>query len=79
MFDAWGDRPFKVDGVIRYFGGQCDNGGNCAFRGIFGDGAETFVAEWYISKRNVKRTVFTSSDDVVDLFRKNIDPSSYDD
>ena|ERR1700733_11025396 len=78
MFDAWGERPLQIEGVIRYFGGKCDDDGSCAFRGLFSDGAESFVAEWYISDGIAKRTVFSGSVDLKSLFMKNIDPPTYD-
>ena len=79
MFDAWGERPLQIEGVIRYFGGKCDQDGNCAFRGLFSDGAASFAAEWSISHGVTKRTVLSGSDDLKSLFMKNIDPPSYDD
>lgn len=74
MYNAWGDRPFEVKGVIRYFGGSCADPKNCQFRGLFGDGAASFVAEWRVVDGLSVRTVLTDSDDVVALFRRQIDP-----
>lgn len=74
MYDAWGDRPLEVKGAIRYFGGGCVDLENCQFRGIFSDGAATFVSEWRIVNGHSFRTVLTDSSDVVDLFMRHIDP-----
>lgn len=74
MYDAWGERPLKVKDVIRYFGGKCSDVKNCEFRGVFSDGAGTFVAEWLIVDGMPIRDVLTDSSDVIDLFMHNIDP-----
>lgn len=68
MCNAWGKRPLEVKGSVRYFGGRCFDGKNCEFRGLFSDGAGTFVAEWRIVNGTPVRTVLTSSNDVVNLF-----------
>ena len=78
MYNAWGRRPLEVPGVIRYFGGKCSDAKNCAFRGIFADASETFVAEWRIRNGMPIRTVFSSSEDIVNLFMKNIDPPDFE-
>lgn len=78
MFDAWGNRPFEIRGVIRYFGGKCFDSKNCQFRGLFSDAAGAFVAEWRIVNGMSIRTVLTNSDDVVNLFMKNIEPPEFD-
>lgn len=74
MFNAWGGRSLEVKGVVRYFGGQCSDAKNCEFRGIFSDGAGTFVAEWRVVDGIPMRDVLTDSSDIVDLFMHNIDP-----
>jgi hypothetical protein len=74
MFNAWGNRPLAVKGAIRYFGGGCVDSKNCQFRGIFSDGAGTFVAEWRIVDGTEFRDILTDSSDVVDLFMHDIDP-----
>jgi len=76
MYDAWGARPPEVKGVIRYFGGRCFDSKNCRFRGLFSDAAGTFVAEWNVVNGAPVRTVLTASDDVVELFTRNINPPS---
>jgi hypothetical protein len=78
MYDAWRGRPLEVPGVIRYFGGKCFDVGHCQFRGVFSDGADSFVAEWRVVHGVAVRTVLTGSDDVVNLFIKNIDPPDFD-
>lgn len=74
MYNAWGvrDRFEKVG--IRYFGGTCVDTKNCQFRGLFSDGAGSFVAEWKVVDGESIRTVLTNSSDVIDLFLKHIDP-----
>ena len=81
MTDAWNGRPLQHEGVVRYFGGWCDlydKKPYCAFRGVFSDGGESFAAEWYANGTVAKRTVFSGSSDVIDLFMKNIDPPKYE-
>lgn len=78
MYDAWGKRTLEHKGVIRYFGGQCADAKNCGFRGLFSDGASSFVAEWRIANGVATRTVLTDSSDVVQLFMKQIDPPDFD-
>jgi hypothetical protein len=77
MYNAWGSRKPAMSG-IRYFGGACSDAGNCEFRGVFGDGAASFAAEWKIVSGRPVRTLLTDSSDVVDLFLKNIDPPRFD-
>lgn len=78
MFDAWGTRPLQVKGAVRYFGGACSSPGNCRFRGLFSDGAGSFVAEWLIVEGHSTRTVLTDISDVIQLFTKEIDPPVID-
>ncbi len=72
MYDAWGGRPleakYKGQVAVRYFGGRCSDGSNCHFRGLFSDGAGSFVAEWQIVSGHPVRTVLTDSSDVMHLF-----------
>jgi hypothetical protein len=77
MYDAWQNRPLEYKG-IRYFGGKCDEPGYCQFRGLFSDGIGSFVAEWSVVDGRAFRTVLTSSDDIVDLISKHIDPPEYE-
>lgn len=78
MFNAWGRRPLSVGTAVRYFGGQCQDSKNCAFRGLFSDAAGAFVAEWIVVEGTSSRTALSWSDDVKDLFLKNIDPPTYE-
>lgn len=78
MYNAWGGRPLEHAGVVRYFGGACFDSKNCRFRGLFSDAAASFVAEWLIMDGISRRTVLTNSNDVVNLFMKNIDPPVFD-
>ena len=78
MYDAWNGRPLEYKGTVRYFGGKCFSTKDCQFRGLFSDGASSFVAEWRVVNGKPIRTVLTSSGDVVNLFMKNIDPPEYE-
>jgi hypothetical protein len=78
MYDAWGGRPLEHKGVVRYFGGKCFSTKDCQFRGLFSDAAGSFVAEWRIVNGMPIRTVLTDSNDIVNLFMKNIDPPEFD-
>jgi hypothetical protein len=78
MFNAWGSRPIEYKDVIRYFGGNCYDKDNCQFRGLFSDAAGSYVAEWKIINGKSFRTVLTSSDDIIDLFMKKIDPPTHE-
>ena len=81
MTDAWNGRPLQHANGPRYFGGWCEilqtRVPQCAFRGVFADGSEAFVAEWWSSGSKARRTVFSSSSDLVDLFLLKIDPPRY--
>lgn len=78
MYNAWGNRPLEYPGAVRYFGGRCFDKKNCQFRGLFSDAAGSFVGEWLIVDGVTIRAVLTSSNDVVSLFMKNIDPPEFD-
>jgi len=77
MFNAWGDRPHEYPGTVKYFDGVCQTKNWCTFRGLFSDGAGSFVAEWQIRQGIPERTIITTSSDVVHLFIKSISPSVY--
>lgn len=78
MYNAWGKRPLEYKGTIRYFGGSCSDRDNCHFRGLFSDGAGAFVAEWHVVDGMASRTVLTDSSDIIELFRRNIDPPDFE-
>jgi hypothetical protein len=78
MYDAWDGRPMEHPGSIRYLGGRCIDAKNCQIRGLFSDGAGTFVAEWRVANGQPLRTILTDSSDVVDLFMKHIDPPVFE-
>jgi hypothetical protein len=77
MFNAWGNRPLEYPGIVRYFGGHCDER-TCVIRGLFADAALTYVAEWVVVDGVPARTVLTGSQDIVDVFMKNIDAVEFD-
>jgi hypothetical protein len=78
MTDAWGERPLEYPGSTRYFGGRCmvvKEKLYCKLRGIFADGSESFVVEWYVSGGAFgHQTVTSSSGDIMGLFFEHIDP-----
>ena len=78
MYDAWGERPLEYKGALRYFGGKCSDTKNCQFRGLFSDGASSYVAEWEVVDGVATRTVLSNSDDIVNLFKQHIDPPVFD-
>jgi hypothetical protein len=78
MYDAWGVRPVEYKGAVRYFGGRCRSAKNCEFRGLFSDGAATFVAEWRVVDGLPVRTVLSDNYDIVHLFMRHIDPPILD-
>lgn len=78
MYDAWGRRPLKHGGIVRYFGGKCSDEKNCQFRGLFSDAAGAFVAEWQIVDGLPIRSVLSGSQDIVHLFMEHIDPPEFD-
>lgn len=78
MYNAWGERPLEYKGTVRYFGGRCTDTKNCRFRGLFSDGAGSFVAEWQIVNGLPFRTVLSDSNDIVHLFTQHIDPPEFD-
>jgi hypothetical protein len=77
MYNAWGKRPLEYKGTVRYFGGKCSDIKNCRFRGLFSDGAGSFVAEWQIVNGLPIRTVLSDSNDIVNLFTQHIDPPEF--
>jgi len=78
MFNAWGARPLQHPGSVRYFGGFCYDENTCVVRGLFADGAASYVAEWAIVDGVPERRIITESSDVVHLFIKNIDPPRFE-
>ncbi len=78
MYNAWGNRPLEYKGTVKYLGAHCYDENSCALRGLFSDAAGSFVAEWLIVNGHPFRTVLTSSDDIMYLFLKNIDPPYYE-
>ncbi len=75
MFNAWGTRHLTMhEGkLVRYFGGSCLDKDICVFRGLFSDGAGTFVAEWRVFQGATTRTVITSDEEIVFPFTDNLD------
>jgi hypothetical protein len=78
MFNAWGNRPLEDPSSVKYFAGSCQHETWCTFRGLFSDGAGSFVAEWQVRQGVPERTIITSSNDIVHLFINSIDPPVYE-
>jgi len=78
MYNSWGNRPLEIPNVIKYFDAHCYDNTNCTIRGIFSDAAGSFVAEWKIINGKPTRTMITDSNDILNLFSKNISPPAFD-
>lgn len=74
MFNAWGTRHLTTyEGKpVTYFVGACPNIDLCVFRGLFSDGAGTFVAEWKVFQGATTRTVISSDEELISLFMKSM-------
>lgn len=74
MFNAWGTRHFSsYEGKpVTYFVGACPSKDLCYFRGLFSDGAGTFVAEWKVFQGATTRTVISSDEEFISLFMKSM-------
>lgn len=66
------------NGGIKRIGGYCYDRHNCAFRGRFGDGGRSYVAEWVIKNGIPTRTVLSPSMDLGWLFDDNPAPPKYE-
>ncbi|NHZ67092.1 hypothetical protein [Massilia genomosp. 1] len=66
------------NGGIKRIGGYCYDRHNCAFRGRFGDGGRSYVAEWVIKNGIPTRTVLSPSMDLGWLFDDNPMPPKYE-
>ncbi|MBV9301223.1 MAG: hypothetical protein JOY62_08160 [Acidobacteriaceae bacterium] len=62
----------------RFFGGSCQDAKNCVLRAVFGDAANAVAAEWVVMEGVAHRTVLTGDSDLVEFFRRNIDPPTYE-
>lgn len=72
-------RLIENDGYnIKYFIAICHDSRNCTARGIFSDGAGSFIAEWQIISGTSQRTVLTYEGDITNLFMQHIYPPVYD-
>jgi len=78
MYNAWSKRLLKHKDSIRYLGAHCYSKKNCKLRGIFSDAAGSYVAEWIMYGNTSQRTVLTFTNDIMNLFIKNIDPPYYE-
>ncbi|NHZ33479.1 hypothetical protein [Massilia rubra] len=66
------------NGGIKRFAGYCYDRNNCAFRGRFGDGGHSYVAEWVIKNGIPTRTVLSPCMDLGWLFDDNPMPPKYE-
>ena len=78
MYDAWGSRAFGDDDVMDYFVARCYDSNNCIARGLFSDGAGSFIAEWQIRSGVSQRTVLTSQVDLIRAFIQDMHPPVHD-
>lgn len=74
MFNAWGTRHLTTyEGKpVTYFVGACPSKELCIFRGLFSDGAGSFVAEWKVFQGATTRTVISSDEELISLFMKSM-------
>lgn len=74
MFNAWGMRHLTTykGKPVTYFIGTCPSKKHCIFRGLFSDGAGSFVAEWQVFQGATTRTVLSSDDEIINLFMKSM-------
>ena len=78
MYNAWAGKPKEVEGVIQYLYASCFDKNNCIVRGLFSDAAGSYIGEWKITNTQPYRTVLTSSNDLVKVFIKDINPPKYE-
>lgn len=78
MYNAWGKRAVESPDGTRFLAAHCYNDRNCTLRGLFSDAGGAFVAEWQIVDGQAMRTVITDSNDIVDLFAKDISIPTFD-
>lgn len=62
----------------RRIGGHCYEAGWCTFRGIFGDGANVYLAQWEIFEGRVIRTILTADQEIYGWFSNHLDPEYFD-
>lgn len=62
----------------RQIGGHCYEAGWCTFRGIFGDGANVYLAQWEIFEGRVTRTILTGDQEIYTWFSRHLDPEYFD-
>ena len=77
LLDAWGGgRIVDTHTKDRMFGGACYDSDDCVFRGVLDTGRNNaaVAVQWEIFNGKVSRTVFTTSDDIVNFFLTHIDP-----
>jgi len=74
MFDAWGTRHLaKHEGKpVTYFVGACPSKERCYFRGLFSDGAGTFVVEWKVFQGATTRTVISDDEELISIFMESM-------
>lgn len=75
MYNAWGG---KTDEAGQRLSAKCFDPNNCIVRGVFSVTAGAYVAEWAIVDGRASRTMLTGSRDVVELFKKHIEPPLFE-
>lgn len=78
MYNAWNDRPVKIENGPTYLAAHCYDKSNCTIRGVFSDTSGSYVAEWIIDKGKPFRSVLSYSHDVLNLFLNHIGPPIFD-
>jgi hypothetical protein len=78
MYNAWGKKPGDGQGTAQRLSAQCFDAYNCIVRGLFSETAGAYIAEWAIVDGHASRTMLTGSRDVVELFKKHIEPPLFE-
>ncbi len=73
MYDAWRLRP-----SVHNLSADCSDAKSCTLRGLFADGANTYAAEWQVTEGRSRRTLLTSSEEIVSRFTLEIVPGRYE-
>ncbi|MFV0481009.1 MAG: hypothetical protein ACK5LP_03395 [Campylobacteraceae bacterium] len=79
MYNAWNDRHLFAS-ANNYFGVVCYESEEiyCVFRGVFGDAAGSYTAEWIASNDKVTRTILTNQIDVINFMMNNLEAPEFE-
>ncbi|WP_369600650.1 hypothetical protein AAIA72_12500 [Hahella sp. SMD15-11] len=67
--------PARPEGWVH---ASCMDAENCVVRVVLGDAGDTYVAEWYVLDGKSLRTLLSPSEDLINLFMKDIRPPVYE-